>query len=147
LEYARKFHAPDWDGQVDRTVPPPRVQTIFDEAEPLDSAELADLVAQYDGAIAYADAQLGRLIDALRRSGALDDTLLIVTADHGEEFYEHRNWRHGNQLYNEVVHVPLTFRLPGRLAPGRRPDLSMSVDVFPTIVSLVGGQSPPEGLD
>src|SRR5690606_24139069 len=93
------------------------------------------------------DAQLGRLIDALRRSGALDDTLLIVTADHGEEFYEHRNWRHGNQLYNEVVHVPLTFRLPGRLAPGRRPDLSMSVDVFPTIVSLVGGQSPPEGLD
>ena len=147
LDYARKFHAADWDGRVDRKVPPTRVQTIFDSAEPLSERDRTDLIAQYDGAVAYADAQLGRLIDALRRSGKLDRTLVIVTADHGEEFYEHRNWRHGNQLYNEVVHVPLAFRLPGRLTPGRRPDLSMTVDIFPSIVSLVDQSPLPNDLD
>ena len=62
-----------------------------------------------------------------------------MTADHGEEFYEHRNWRHGNQLYKEVVHVPLMFRFPGQTQPARRSDLAMLVDVFPTVVGLVDG--------
>ena len=112
---------------------------------PLDEPDAAALIAQYDGAIAYADEQLGRLVEALRRAGQLDRTLVVVTADHGEEFYEHRNWRHGNQLYNEVVHVPLLFRLPGRLPAARRADLSMLVDVFPTIVGLVDGAPADEG--
>jgi arylsulfatase A-like enzyme len=146
-DYVRRFRGPQWDGHVDRKVPPARVQTIFDHAAPLPEPERAALVAQYDAAIAYADTQLGRLVDALRRSGQLDHTLLVVTADHGEEFYEHQNWRHGNQLYNEVVHVPLAFHLPGRLAPTHRQDLSMLVDIFPTVVDLVD-QSPVEkGLD
>lgn len=147
LEYARRFHPPGWDGQVGRTVPPARVQTVFDDAEPLTSPEIESLVAQYDGAVAYADAQLGRIVDALQRAGQLDRTLLVVTADHGEEFYEHRNWRHGNQLYSEVVHVPLAFRLPGTLPAARRGDLSMTVDVFPTILSLTGGGRLPDELD
>jgi arylsulfatase A-like enzyme len=146
-EYARRFREPEWDGTVDRTIPPPRVQTVFDTADPLAEPERAALIAQYDGAIAYADAQLGRLVDALRRAGTLDRTLIVVTADHGEEFYEHRNWRHGNQLYNEIVHVPLLFRLPGRLPAGRRTDLSMLVDVLPTIVGLVEGTPARKGLD
>jgi len=147
LEYVRKFHTPDWDGRLGRTVRPARVQTIFETAEPLEERERLALIAQYDGAIAYSDAQLGRMIDALRRSGVLDRTLVVVTADHGEEFYEHRNWRHGNQLYNEVVHVPLLFRLPGRLPTGRRTDLTMLVDVLPTIVDLVSGPDGLQGID
>ena len=146
-EFARRFRAPDWDGVVSRTVPPARVQTIFDQASPLTDAERAALIAQYDGAIAFSDEQLGRVIDALRETGKLDQTLLVVTADHGEEFYEHHNWRHGSQLYNEVVHVPLAFRLPGQLTPGRRSDLSMIVDIFPTVVALVDRKPPPAGMD
>jgi arylsulfatase A-like enzyme len=147
VEYARKFHAADWDGHVDRTVPPTRVQTIFDTAVPLGDAARTDLIAQYDAAIAYADVQLGRLVDALRSSGQLDHTLVIVLADHGEEFYEHHNWRHGNQLYNEVVHVPLLFRLPSRLPAAHREDLSMLVDVFPTVLELVDHSPVGNGLD
>lgn len=146
-DYVRRFRQPEWDGTVDRKVPPPRVQTVFDTAEPLAEPERAALIAQYDGAIAYADAQLGLLIDALRRAGTLDRTLVVVTADHGEEFYEHRNWRHGNQLYNEIVHVPLLFRLPGRLPAGRRADLSMLVDVLPTILGLVDATPQRKELD
>jgi arylsulfatase A-like enzyme len=146
-DYVRRFREADWDGKPGPKVPPPRVQTIFDSAPPLDARTEAALIAQYDAAVAYSDAQLGRLLDALRRSGALDRTLVVVTADHGEEFYEHHNWRHGNQLYNEVVHVPLVFHLPGRLPAERREDLSMLVDIFPTIVNLVDGSPAAKGLD
>jgi arylsulfatase A-like enzyme len=139
LEYVRRFREPGWDGRKGPTKPPARVQTDFDTAQPLADAERAALVAQYDGAIAFADEQLGRLVDALRRSGQLERTLLVVTADHGEEFYEHRNWRHGNQLYNEVVHVPLMFRFPANPQAARRSDLAMTVDVFPTLLALVDG--------
>jgi arylsulfatase len=131
LDYVRRFREAGWDGRKGPTKPPARVQTDFDTAEPLDEAGRAALIAQYDGAIAFADDQLGHLVEALRRSGQLDRTLLVVTADHGEEFYEHHNWRHGNQLYNEVVHVPLMFRFPGQTQPARRSDLAMLVDVFP----------------
>ena len=110
--------------------------------------ERAALIAQYDGAVAFSDEQLGRLVEALRRSGQLDRTLLVVLADHGEEFYEHGNWRHGNQLYSEVVHVPLLFRIPGQPAATRRTDLAMLVDVFPTLVALVdGAPASDKGFD
>ena len=138
LDYVRRFREPGWDGRKGPTKPPARVQTDFDTAQPLSDAERAALIAQYDGAVAFADEQLGRLVEALRRSGQLDHTLVVVVADHGEEFYEHGNWRHGNQLYSEVVHVPLLFRMPGQGA-ARRTDLAMLVDVFPTLVSLVDG--------
>lgn len=131
--YAEMFRDPKWGDVPRRTVPPPRVQSIFDTAEPLDEVGLASLVAQYDGAIAYSDMLLGRILEALDSLQLRDRTLLVVTADHGEEFYEHRNWRHGNQLYDEVVHVPLAFRLPGNLAPGRRGDAAMIVDIFPSV--------------
>lgn len=141
-EYVRPFREAGWDGSPGPTKPPARVQTIFDRADPLSAPEQAAMMAQYDGAIAFSDAQLGRLVEALRSAGVLDRTLIVVTADHGEEFYEHQNWRHGNQLYNEVVHVPLLFHLPERLQPARRTDVSMLVDVFPTLVDLVGSPAP-----
>lgn len=148
IEYVRRFREPGWDGRKGPTKPPARVQTDFETAAPLDPAEHAALIAQYDGAVAFSDDQLGRLVEALRANGQLDRTLLVVTADHGEEFYEHGNWRHGNQLYNEVVHVPLMFHLPGQLPAGRRTDLAMLVDVFPTLVALVDGKSAEEqGVD
>lgn len=146
LEYVRRFREPDWDGSKGPTKPPARVQTDFERAQPLDPAAHAALIAQYDGAVAFSDDQLGRLVEALRASGQLDRTLLVVTADHGEEFYEHGNWRHGNQLYNEVVHIPLLFRLPEHLPAGRRADLAMSVDVLPTLLSMVDGK-PDETIE
>lgn len=139
-DYVKRFRDPAWQGPPGPTVPPARVQTVFEKAAPLEPATQAALIAQYDAAIAYADEQFGRIIEALRASGQLDKSLVVVVADHGEEFYEHGNWRHGNQLYNEVVHVPLAFRLPGRLAAAERPDLAMVVDIFPTVVALVDGK-------
>jgi arylsulfatase A-like enzyme len=144
--YAEPFRAARADDLPRLKRPPARVQSIFETAEPLDDAGLAGLVAQYDGAILYTDELLRRLLAALERRELDERTLVIVTSDHGEEFYEHGNWRHGNQLYDEVVHVPLALRLPERLAPQRRPDDAMSIDVFPTVLGLLDVPARPAHL-
>jgi arylsulfatase A-like enzyme len=75
--------------------------------------ELQGLQAAYDGALAYLDAEVGRLLDDLERRGVLRNTLVIITSDHGEEFGEHGHTGHGSSLYTPVIHVPLVVLPPG----------------------------------
>lgn len=90
----------------------------------------------YDGEIAYLDEHLGRLLDALRRTGRYDDTLIVLTADHGEEFHEHGGWWHGTTLYDEQIHVPLIVKPVGAASQGRvAEELAMSVDIAPTVLA------------
>jgi arylsulfatase A-like enzyme len=135
-EYARRFRGDAVTGPP-LTRPPARVQSIFEEAQPLDPARLANLKAQYDGALAFSDTLVGRILATLDRLHLSEHSLVVLTADHGEEFYEHHNWRHGNQLYNEVLHVPLMMRMPGKLVPARRSDAAMVIDIFPSIFGLL----------
>ena len=94
-------------------------------------------IDRYDAALAYADRQLGVLLDDLRLSGRWERTVVVVTSDHGEEFEEHGGRRHARTLFEEVVRVPLVVRVPG-LAP-QRVDAPVSlVDVVPTVLELVG---------
>lgn len=72
----------------------------------------------YDSSIAYLDHQIGLLFDELERRGVLDNTLVIITSDHGEEFGEHGVFRHGNSLYWPVLHVPLLISFPSRAPAG-----------------------------
>ena len=97
----------------------------------------------YDGEIAFTDRHLGRLFETFERLGFADDTVVVVVADHGEEFGEHGHNGHGYDLHEEVVHVPLVFRVPG-LAARRVPDLVPTVDVFPTLLELCGARAPNE---
>jgi arylsulfatase A-like enzyme len=92
---------------------------------------------RYDGDIAYADRQLGVLLEHLRWSGRWDRTVVIVVADHGEEFGEHGGQRHARTLFEEVLRVPIVVRVPG-LEP-RQVDAPVSlVDVVPTVLELTG---------
>jgi arylsulfatase A-like enzyme len=75
--------------------------------------ELHALQAAYDGALASLDAEVGRLLDDLERRGVLDNTMVIITSDHGEEFGEHGHTGHGSSLFTPVLHVPLVV-LPAR---------------------------------
>jgi arylsulfatase A-like enzyme len=135
------FRNPSWDGTPARTKPPARVLSIFERALPLDPLARDVMVAQYDGAIRFVDGLVGQITAELERLGVLDRTLVVVTADHGEEFYEHGNWGHGVRLYNEIVRVPLIFRLPGVLTPKRRNDPAMLIDVLPTVLGLTRSPS------
>jgi len=70
-------------------------------------------VSQYDGDIRYVDSQIGNLIDKLQAMKILEDSLIIITSDHGEEFREHGCFKHGFQLYDETLHIPLIFYWKG----------------------------------
>lgn len=111
---------------------------------PLSDAELRYLRALYDGAITAWDSALDRLLAGLQARGILEHTIVIVTADHGEEFQEHGLLGHRKQLYDESIHVPLVIAGPG-IAPGRRADQVQGIDLFPTVAARLGVQ-PPSGL-
>lgn len=88
--------------------------------------------ARYDAEVRFADDYFGRLVDLLDERGLLDDTLVVFTADHGEELGERGNFTHGHTLYNELLRVPLVFRHPA-FAPGRRDEVVRLLDVLPTL--------------
>ncbi|MCI0434908.1 MAG: sulfatase [Gemmatimonadetes bacterium] len=107
------------------------------------AAELAAEIAAYEGGIAYLDAQLAVLLDALERRGVLDNTLVIVTSDHGEEFGEHGDYEHGTNLYLEQTHVPLVVFLPGVVPEGVRVTEPVSLrDIAATILDFTGRLAP-----
>ena len=86
----------------------------------ISDAEFQEEIDAYDGTVAYLDDQLGKLFDSLRRDGVLDNTIVVVTGDHGEEFGEHGLYSHGNSLYLPSVHVPLVVVWPKEVPAGRR---------------------------
>jgi arylsulfatase A-like enzyme len=89
----------------------------------------------YDGEIRYTDFYFQEVIDHLRTLGKLDETLIIFTADHGEELFEHGGHGHGHTLYNELLQVPLIMRHPS-LKPARQTEMVRLIDVFPTIIEM-----------
>lgn len=87
------------------------------------------------------DEQIGRLIAELKTKGLWDNTIIVVTGDHGEEFFEHASWAHSwNQLFDEGVHVPLIIRSPGQKQAAVVNQQVSSLEVAPTILNLAGFQ-------
>lgn len=116
--------------------------TPYEPPEPFRS-RLAD---PYDGEIATADSQVGRLLDGLRQRGLYDGALVILLGDHGEGLGDHGEKEHGILLYRESLHVPLVVKLPGNQRGGERVANPVAlVDVFPTVLSVLGF-SPRPGL-
>ncbi len=112
----------------------------------LDAGDRAHIKALYEGEVRYTDAAIGRLWDGLQKLGLWDDALIIVAADHGEEFWEHGSVEHGHTLYEELIHVPLLVKLPGSLHAGRVIEDPVSLlDIVPTILDVLG-HSPAEEL-
>ncbi len=127
---------------------PKRVNLNFDylgaevvraDKHEMSPAEIEAEIAAYDGAIAYLDDQLASLFDTLNARGDLNDTLVIVVSDHGEQFGEHGLFDHGNSLYWPVLHVPLLILFPGRVPAGTTIHDTVSlVDLPATILDLAG---------
>jgi arylsulfatase A-like enzyme len=109
----------------------------------LSDADLAVLSDLYDGEIAYADRRVGEIAALLRRLGLLDDTLVVVTSDHGEEIGEHHYLDHKMNVYEPLLHVPLVLRYPRAVRGGQRiRGPVMLQDLFPTILGLAGARPP-----
>lgn len=111
------------------------------KAGALDDADRRYIRDLYDASIAATDDWLRRFWETLEQRGLADDTLLVVTADHGEEFWEHGGSGHGYTLFDENLRVPLIVHHPS-LAPRMVPEQVRLLDVAPTIVDLVGATAP-----
>ena len=99
-------------------------------------AEMEYVKAQYDGEIRCTDEYLGRLFGRLREMGIWDNTIVILTADHGEQFFEHGFLGHKFGLHVESLHVPLIVKLAGQAQPRRDQRLVSLIDLFPTMLEL-----------
>ncbi|MBX7186239.1 MAG: sulfatase [Vicinamibacteria bacterium] len=121
---------------------PYEARAIAGRPAPEAGASESDL---YDSEIAYNDQELGKVIEGLKSLGLLENTILVVTADHGEEFGEHGQNRHGHTLYQSLLHVPLIVRLPGGERGGARIANPVSlVDLSSTLLGLVNLPPLPE---
>jgi arylsulfatase A-like enzyme len=109
----------------------------------LSEQRLASLIARYDEELLAVDQRLGAFLERVRR--AHPNTVIVVSGDHGEEFYEHGNLGHSHALWQELVHVPLLLWAPG-LAPARVATQVRLMDVCPTILELTGNAGALPGM-
>ena len=114
----------------------------------LTSKALRQVIAYYYGSISLVDAQVGKIMDALRDRDLLDDTLVIFTADHGEFLGHHGMLLKGidqyPMLYDDLIHVPLIVRTPGAAGGRRVQELVELIDVCPTALEWAGMTTPSE---
>lgn len=104
-----------------------------------DASEAADLRRRYAGEVAHLDRALADFFRTLKAEGRYDDVLIVLTADHGEEFHEHGGWWHGQTLYAEQTQVPLVVKLPGNVLGGSEATWQVrSLDVAPTLTGALG---------
>jgi arylsulfatase A-like enzyme len=145
-------------------IPPPPYDTMFDPDyrgtvdgrnllknarvnARMDPRDLEHVKALYDGEIRFTDGYVGKLLDTIERLGLRGRTMVLITADHGDEFFEHGSKGHQRTLYDEVLHVPLIVRLPNGAGAGRTVTDTVSlVDVMPTVLDALGVDGPA-GMD
>ncbi len=108
------------------------------DTHPPFSVKGATARAAYDGSLASIDSEIGRFRERLLPLGFGDNTLFVLTADHGEAFGEHGHEGHGQSVYDEEVRVPLLFHWPGHIAPMEIDEPVHHVDLAPTILTLAG---------
>lgn len=124
------------------------LRKVVDNHPPSDAEETERVSALYDAEIAFADKAVGRLLDELKATGAYDRSLIILTADHGEAFFDHGHWQHSKTLYEELIRIPLIVKWPGQSPTGRVRAQVSQVDIFPTVLAAAGVEPPPtDGID
>jgi arylsulfatase A-like enzyme len=110
----------------------------------LEPGALAGMIANYDGDIHLADSLVGDVLDGLRQRGLLDKCHLLLFSDHGEEFFDHRGWRHGYSIYEEMTGCVMAYRPPGGVSGGRviaRPVAML--DLPRSLFESLGFEIPP----
>ena len=146
----RPYIAPDWyvalfeDDYQGHVTGYFRGENGFKDAT--DPRDIAHVQALYDGEVRLADEALGRLIAGLEERGLRENTLIVVTSDHGEELKDHGHWNHGHSVYDELLRVPLIVSGPGVPAGRRVRELVQLVDVAPTILEMAGIR-PPQAFE
>lgn len=137
------YFDPDYTGSFDGR----NFITNEDISTDMDEKDLNHIVALYDGEIAYTDYQLNRVMQTLEDLGIMDCTLIVITSDHGEEFFEHGMKGHRQNLYDTTLKIPLIFYLPRIIPSDKRIKSQVRIiDIFPTILNYVGIEERGEAI-
>lgn len=142
-EFRREYCDPRYEGRIQSFHADHR-KLIEDGKYQPTLADVTQIKNLYFGGVSEADARIGGLLDALAERGVLDDTLVIVTADHGESLGEQGLWEHGHMVQTNL-RIPLVMRLPKRIPAGTRvPAIVDEIDILPTVCALLGVRPEPE---
>jgi arylsulfatase A-like enzyme len=127
----------------------PELQRIYRTKGKVRHRLITEVAPLYDAEVAFNDHSFGAFLDALRRQGLYDSSLILFVSDHGEEFDEHGEFGHGNNLYNETLRVPLIVKWPHQRQGRTIQALAQHVDLLPTLLRAAGLQTPKNlpGLD
>jgi len=146
-EFLKMYDSAPYNGQVQNR----RTHLMLDEAKKnpkkykFTARDKERIEALHDGEISYHDEYFGRFLAKLTELGLDENTILVVTSDHGEEFQEHGSWGHGHSVYQELLGVPLIFRWPGVVPANLRvaPVVS-TMDIGPTVLEATGVPIPAQ---
>jgi len=125
------------DAETGFELPVKGLWPMRNRVEEIGTEERDFIRAAYDEEIAYVDAEIGRFLDQLEQRAVLDEALVVLTSDHGEEFFEHGGFEHGHAMYDEVLRVPMILWGP-QVASGREPMPVSLIDVMPTVLDAAG---------
>jgi arylsulfatase A-like enzyme len=136
-EYRELYCDPDYDGPFPAFYASHRVAIEDGSYEPTE-ADVAQIRNLYYAGVTQADAMIGTVLDELRDEGVLDNTIVVVTSDHGESLGEHGLWEH-NFMYQDNLRIPLVMRWPAGLPQGKSvAGIVDSIDLVPTLTELMG---------
>ena len=140
--YDKMFTDPNYNGRVNGSSR--QMASITARGINLRPADLNHLIALYDGSIRYVDYQITRILSELKGLDIYDDSLIIVTADHGEDLYQHNKYFfHAGSIHDSSLHIPFIMKLPnGDKGPMSIPDIVESIDIAPTILELASLTAP-----
>ena len=118
------------------------LKKVIDRKPPAGPEDVEGLKTLYDAEVFEIDRELGRFMDSLKAAGRYEEALIVVTADHGEGFYEHGFWQHSEVIYGEVSHIPLIVKWPGNSPQGRVDQVVDQLHIFPTILEAAALPTP-----
>jgi arylsulfatase A-like enzyme len=142
-EYLQLYWQGPYDGPIDGRQTHLQVEKIKKGQMQVDERDKEYIRALHDGEISYHDAHLGSFFRRLDELGLMEDTLVIVVSDHGEEFWDRGSIGHGHSIFQELVHVPFLMMWKGVIPPGRRiPDNHDHAAIVPTVFDAMGVPTP-----
>jgi len=143
-DYQGEFHGENWYFDGERVLTWPKPETPWAERR-IGDRDLQHTLALYDGEIHWVDRHVGEVIDLITAMGLKDETIVIVTADHGDEFFDHGSIGHRSTLHAELLHIPLIVRVPGAGQSGQRvPSIARIIDLAPSLLDWCGLPPLPE---
>lgn len=115
------------------------------EGKKLSKEDQEHIIGLYDGEIRYADDYIGKLMEDLKKTGLYDDTVIVITGDHGDEFWDHGGVAHGHTLYDELIRIPLIVRYPKLIKGGAvLRKQAAHIDLMPTLLDIAGLPIPAQ---